>query len=213
MKLSEKSIELSFCSQLAERLSIRDAIWFGLTQKQEREMGFDACSSIDGHLLILQFKASKRFVNLKYSGEGHKTKSRRYTVPHEQLSKLKQVSAYYPDCVYYLFPDIGDTSELITNRDLISQSWLLNVEDIRKNIEVPSNKGKEHYAYMAPPKFELRSKPQSVQIYTPYDVINKINQLPFNSKKMSECYQNNSQNKESEALFDGLKAYGLLWSP
>jgi len=57
MRLSEKTIELTFCHQFG-RLASSGLIWFGLTQKQESIAGFDACTKMRGRLLIFQFKAS-----------------------------------------------------------------------------------------------------------------------------------------------------------
>ena len=61
MRLSEKTLELTLCSQIATHLS-RRMIWFGLTQDQEARAGFDACTRLNGRILILQFKASNKFV-------------------------------------------------------------------------------------------------------------------------------------------------------
>lgn len=44
MRLSEKTIEFNFCAQATQMFMAqgRVPIWFGLTQKQEAQSGFDA---------------------------------------------------------------------------------------------------------------------------------------------------------------------------
>jgi hypothetical protein len=77
-RLAEKSIELNFCAQLNARVG-RRLLWFGLTQKQEARMGFDACTRLRGRLLIFQFKASN------FSVKG----GRRFYAHHEQMENLR----------------------------------------------------------------------------------------------------------------------------
>ena len=57
MRVSEKTIELNFCAQFAARYG-EPVLWFGLTQKQEARLGFDAWTRMGGRLLVFQFKAS-----------------------------------------------------------------------------------------------------------------------------------------------------------
>ncbi len=118
MRLSEKTLELSITSQLTQRLNVPEAIWFGLTQRQERDLGFDVASRIAGRLLILQFKASSVIVH----PQRYNQPRRRFTVPHGQLVNLQALANAFPNSVYYVFPDIGTATELAVNRDLIAQS-------------------------------------------------------------------------------------------
>lgn len=216
MRLTEKTIELSFCSQLTGQLGVRDAIWFGLSQQQECELGFDACSALDGYLLILQFKACySRKVNIRFSRTGVTALSRRYTVPHDQLCKLKHLATFFTDSVYYVYPDIGNTHELTLNSNLVSQTWLQKVDDIEKNIALPTNKRRHHYAYMSPPHFELRSEPHSYNIFSPTDVVKTVCNLSKNSKNISKWYAEMNSNRLDTGtkthMFDGLNALGFLW--
>lgn len=41
VRLLEKTFELNFCNQF-ERAIGKEILWFGLTQKQEAKLGFDA---------------------------------------------------------------------------------------------------------------------------------------------------------------------------
>src|SRR6185369_3697318 len=103
MRLSEKTLELSITSQLTHRLNLSDAVWLGLTQQQENRLGFDTAAQINGHLVILQFKASsvlvhpRRFVRRR----------RRFTLPHAQLANLQELAQAFPASVFYALPNLG----------------------------------------------------------------------------------------------------------
>src|SRR5208337_5079867 len=103
MWLSEKTIELTFCSQFSAQLGLRNMIWFGLTQAQEKRLGFDACTRLNGRLLILQFKASNKIVH----PQRFVRPRRRFMLPHTQLERLQNLAASFPRMVYYIFPNIG----------------------------------------------------------------------------------------------------------
>jgi hypothetical protein len=77
MRLSEKTLEINLCAQLSQVLG--GVIWFGLTQRQEAQAGFDVCTRLGGRLLILQFKASS------YDVPG----GRRFVLKHDQLLALQ----------------------------------------------------------------------------------------------------------------------------
>lgn len=101
MRLSEKSIELNFCHQMSSQVA-QPAWWFGTTQRQERDAGWDVASKIAGGWIRFQLKASKEVLKL-----GH----RRFRGHHHQLVEL-QVRATRPLGVFYVLPTIGTTSEL-----------------------------------------------------------------------------------------------------
>lgn len=89
MRLAEKTLELTLCHQIGATLfqwppwpprGGPQPIWFGLTQRQEAEAGFDAAARLHGgRLLLLQFKAGRKLKN----------GSVRFTAPHKQLSALQ----------------------------------------------------------------------------------------------------------------------------
>jgi hypothetical protein len=64
MRLAEKTLELTLCHQIGATLfpwppwpprGGPQRIWFGLTQKQEAEAGFDAATRLHGGRLLLRF--------------------------------------------------------------------------------------------------------------------------------------------------------------
>jgi hypothetical protein len=118
MRLSEKTIELNYCSQFA-RSSPHNVIWFGLTQRQEAQAGFDACTKVGGKLFLFQFKASS------HSVKG----ARRFHAPHEQMENLRKRCSV-PRSVFYALPLVGTTHELSSNPDVLNQTKLLDVAAI-----------------------------------------------------------------------------------
>jgi hypothetical protein len=203
MRLSEKTLELSFCAQFAERWNLRNVIWFGLTQAQERRLGFDACSRINGRLLVFQFKASNVIVHhRRFVGP-----RRRFTIPHDQLLRLRDLATGLPRAVYYAFPDLGTTYELSRNQDLIQQTWLLDVAGLppAAQIPMPRNRARRHYAFTDPPACELRSELLQVKLLEGHDVMENLKAIEPNSKSFVKWC------KETKFAFEGLRAYGLLW--
>ncbi|MDL4864229.1 hypothetical protein NPJ88_017985 [Halomonas elongata] len=122
MRLSEKTLELNICAQISSFLrGTAKPFWFGLTQKQEAVAGFDACAKLNGRLLVFQFKASN---NVLKNGD------RKFLAPHYQMSALSRVAGSAARSVFYAFPLIGNTLELKSNPNLLSQTWLLDVKQL-----------------------------------------------------------------------------------
>lgn len=123
MRLSEKTLELNFASQMNHHFG-GNLIWFGLTQKQEARAGFDIATKIGTGLFIVQMKASNRLL---------KSGARQFSVPHDQLKKLLNLKltpaglAIPSRSVMYAFPTIGSTSELTANPDVFANTWLCDV--------------------------------------------------------------------------------------
>jgi hypothetical protein len=160
MKLSEKTLELNICAQVSQYVGpAQKLFWFGLTQKQEAQAGFDACTKLGGRLLIFQFKASNRLL---------KTKERVFLAPHDQLTALRKNVKSYHRSVFYAFPLIGNTQELKMNPDLLSQTWLVDVASLT-SVGVPTKKDGSlrkngcHNVYVTPGKAEFHSDPVSVE--------------------------------------------------
>lgn len=128
MRLSEKSIELNFCHQMSAAFG--DPIWwFGTTQRQERDAGWDVAGQVAGRWMRFQLKASKEVLR---SG------ARRFRGHHHQLVEL-QNRAVEPLSVFYVFPTIGTTAELIAaNFDLLPNLRLLDVYYLPAGIGPPS---------------------------------------------------------------------------
>lgn len=121
MRLSEKTIEVNFCSQLTPLIRPRPW-WFGLTQQQEAGAGWDVASKISGRWVRFQLKASERRMG--------STGCRRFQTPHHQLVELK-ARATKPGRVFYVLPNIGSTKDLVRERfDLLPSLWLLDLYDV-----------------------------------------------------------------------------------
>lgn len=171
MRLSEKTIELNFCAQFLGSYSpfrMHPAwhdmriVWFGLTQKQEAQAGFDACTKIGGHLMIFQFKASNNVL---------KNGNRRFSAKHEQMEKLRQRCRGIERSVFYVFPDIGTTHELTLTPEIFSRTWLLDVANIPMLDEPKKKDGQprasgSHYVDIDPPNARaiIRSEPKEVSL-------------------------------------------------
>jgi hypothetical protein len=159
MRLSEKSIELNFCHQVSTILG-HPSWWFGTTQRQEREAGWDVARQIAGRWIRFQLKASNHVLtNGRRQFRGH----------HHQLVDL-QAHATTPLSVFYVFPTIGSTAELIAaGFDLIPHLWLLDVHGIPPmnppaTAAGPLRKSGLHY-------FDLNDATGSVTIHSdPVDV-------------------------------------------
>lgn len=158
MRLAEKTIELNWCAQLGPCLK-RRLVWFGLTQAQEFEAGFDAYTRLGGALLVLQFKASNHVLR---SG------LRRFYAQHHQLQALRTLGRQRVDSVFYVFPGLGNTREFSANPDLIAQSQLLNAGSIPLSVGVPTTKSgiprksEIHYIDVGPGVATIHSEPTDV---------------------------------------------------
>jgi hypothetical protein len=200
MRLSEKTLELSITSQLTHRLGIGDAVWFGLTQKQESRLGFDVISRIDGVLVVLQFKASSVLVHPRR----FQRRRRRFRLPHGQLDRLQTLAAHFPVSVFYVFPHLGTTEELAQNHDLVAQSYLLDVAALPRPFPAPTNHSSVHNAYLDPPECEIRSNPYSGKVLALSEFVENLAFRPSNARAMVAWLQ------ESRFSFKGMRAYGLL---
>jgi hypothetical protein len=150
MRLPEKTIELNFCCQLASFYG-GPCFWFGLTQKQEARAGFDAAVRLHARLYIFQFKASCHDVG----------GARRFHAPHPQLENLR-ARASVGRSVFYVLPEVGTTSELGGNWDLIGRSWLLDATDLQ-DVQPPvtpwqtPRKNRRHYFDLRPPLVNIHA--------------------------------------------------------
>lgn len=163
MRLSEKSIELNFCHQMS--LALGEPIWwFGTTQAQEREAGWDVAGRVAGHWIRFQLKASNEVLT---SG------ARRFRGHHHQLVELRS-RAVGPCSVFYVFPTIGTTAELTAAQfNLLPRLSFLDVHSIQGAIDVPTTSGGAlrksglHY-------FDLRADHQVVTIHSDPLVVGTI---------------------------------------
>lgn len=149
-KLSEKTIELSTCAQFGQwfsfyhHLPLFPMVWFGLTQKQERQHGFDAATNLGGRAFILQFKVSATVLKTgKHKG------TRRFTCQHQQMQQLRSKFGSLPGSCFYFFPNIGTFTELEgVNGNLLSHSYMVDVAHLPKTIPDANRANGYHYAYL-----------------------------------------------------------------
>lgn len=156
VRLSEKTLELNICAQVARAVPHPPVlIWFGLTQKQEARAGFDACTRLNGRLLIFQFKASNR---VQRSGE------RLFQMPHQQFVQLRARVGAATRSIFYAFPLVGTTLELTANPDLLSQTWLMDVATVPALPVPTTDRGRHrrngcHNVYVVPGHATIHSDP------------------------------------------------------
>ena len=101
-KVSEKSLELNICAELLQLIRSRSgcqgALWFGLTQAQERQEGIDARIRNAGHgvSIMLQFKApwATSWENGLY----------KFSVNEQQHEAMEDLAGRNPNAVHYVFP-------------------------------------------------------------------------------------------------------------
>jgi hypothetical protein len=150
-KLSEKTLELNFASQLNHRCGGK-LLWFGLTQQQEAKAGYDIATRIGQALFVIQMKASNHLL---------KTDERQFKVPHEQMESMLKMTfggAPFPSrSVFYAFPILGNTQELAHYPDVLGNTWLCDVAGL-KTLTVPTTKTGSprkdgcHYVNVSPGK-------------------------------------------------------------
>jgi hypothetical protein len=200
MRLSEKTLELSITSQLTHRLDLPEAIWLGLTQQQENRLGFDAAAQIDGHVVVLQFKAS----NVLVRPRRFTRRRRRFTLPHAQLANLQELAQTFPVSVFYALPNLGTAAELNQNRDLIAQTFYLELAALPYPFPAPTNRSQKHYLYMDPPDYELRSEPHQNSVRSFEEFASLIRSGRPNARDMVEWL------KGRKFFFKGMRTYGLI---
>ena len=158
MRLSEKTLEINICAQI-NGFSKQRIIWFGLTQKQEARAGFDVYSRIGGRLIIFQFKASNQIIR----------GWRRFNAKHAQMENLRNQCSSYQRSVFYAFPLVGTTHELSKDSNLLSQTWLLDVDSLppldppRKRNGALRKKG-IHYVDVVPRIAIIHSEPIEINL-------------------------------------------------
>jgi hypothetical protein len=136
LKLSEKSLELTFCAQFGWTMGV-PIVWIGLTQKQERQYGFDMASNFGGRAVLLQFKASATVRNY----------GRRFHVNHGQLVTLSSAFHAMPHTTFYVFPNVGRIGDLVAvGGDLVTNTYLADVATFPSPIPVTHRAKNLHYA-------------------------------------------------------------------
>ena len=130
-QVSEKSLELNLCAELIQCIRARKgcegAVWFGMTQQQERRTGLDeAAVNAPGHSLMLQFKSPKAT-----SSYDHHYK---FSINRRQHVALERLVAGNPKAAYYVFPLYSKWTKVLDHSpNLIKDTWLVPVSCISLN--------------------------------------------------------------------------------
>jgi hypothetical protein len=142
-KLAEKTIELTTCAQFGHLFGT-EMVWFGLTQAQERQHGFDAATNLGGRAFILQFKASATVPQSgSYAGQ------RRFTCQHHQMVTLVQLFGGTPNSCFYFLPDVGTFNDLAqVQGNLLHHSYLLDVADLPNPVPATHRKNGYHHVFL-----------------------------------------------------------------
>lgn len=191
MRLSEKSVELNICAQITGAVNQR-ILWFGLTQAQEAQAGFDAATRLGGRVILFQFKAS----NMTMAG----TKARRFYLEHDQLQTLINQANNKPDrSVYYVFPLIGNTQELQLHKgNFLRNTVLLDVTQLPNPFPPPTintkpaqlRKNRTHYADVLPTRLiQIHSDPVEAKLILLQDFLNEEFNQPFMMNEEGIEYQ------------------------
>jgi hypothetical protein len=182
-RLSEKSLELTFCSQFSAEVAFRHfapwpnrIVWFGLTQLQESQLGFDAVTSLGGFAIVFQFKASHTVT---------RKRGRRFKVEHSQMQLLQAAFGHRSRSCFYVFPDIGNINELVeAQSDVVGRSWLVDVASLPDPLPAPlktrgalPRRDNCHFAYLgnvASGTVQFHSEPFWVNAYKAKEIARRI---------------------------------------
>ena len=172
MRISEKTVELNLCAQISQHLNQR-ILWFGLTQKQEASLGFDAATNLNGRALLFQFKASNNTLG---------NKARRFYLQHDQLRSLQNLLPHVYGSIFYAFPLIGNTGELYQkNGDFYNNTWLLDVASLPSPFPEPFTQTNPprlrvnpvHYADVWPSRVIIHSDPVEANLESLSDIVKR----------------------------------------
>ena len=128
-EVSEKSLELNLCAELLQHIrswpGCDGALWFGLTQAQERQEGIDARirNTGPGVSIMLQFKApwATSLEDSLY----------KFSVNEQQHEAMEDLAGNNANAVYYVFPLFSTWSKADQHApDLASDTWLVPVSSI-----------------------------------------------------------------------------------
>ena len=123
-EVSEKSLELNVCAELLQHIrswpGCGKALWFGLTQAQERDEGIDERirNAGPGVSVMLQFKApwATSFVDDLY----------KFSVNEQQHEALEDLAGKNPNAVHYVFPLFSTWNKADQYApDLANDTWLV----------------------------------------------------------------------------------------
>lgn len=211
-RLAEKTIELTTCAQLGALFGTQ-MVWFGLTQAQERQYGFDAATQLGGRAFIIQFKASSTVPQ-----SGAYVGQRRFGCQHQQMDRLVTIFGSQPRSCFYFLPDVGTFNELSARSgDLIGCSYLLDVADLPNPVPATDRKSGYHYVYLdnATPSATLTSQPTEVKVFRALDLARQFRTGNFDTLVRSEdllrlTHKLNADDSRSTDLFYKNAALAVL---
>jgi len=186
LRLSEKTIELNFCAEFAHICGQHglDLRWFGLTQKQEARLAFDAAAKMQGRIIYFQFKA---MVDSDFN-------ICKFNAPHEQMQRLRRY-ADKRNNIFYVLPNIGTTFEFLPPISITKNCRYLQVHNLPNPIPLPIGKrgkvlkNKVHLVEMNRKTYDLiiHSEPFTCNTISTNELIDVIiNSDKYNREKITE---------------------------
>jgi hypothetical protein len=172
MRVSEKSLEI--CSQWAT-LSSHTVVWFGLTQKQEADWGFDVATRLGGLLMAFQMKAPTRDLAAY-------PPAKQFQLAHHQLMALQALLTHHrrPRIVFYALPLLRTTAELqAANGDVLASTMLLDLANI-PSLPAPTTargaprKSGLHYLDISHAGATIHSEPVDLRVFPAADLIRAL---------------------------------------
>lgn len=154
MALSEKTLEINICAQLAEHIRAKYGLrvfWYGLTQAEEAKLGYDTSFKVGALQTVFQFKAPKSLLTrtsyVRSSGVSMKAGGYVYDVPHAQMQTLLGHVTTNPQIVgFYCFPtvfNVPPSNFMLDKTLLVGLSGLIGLP--------PSSRSNgDHRAYIYP---------------------------------------------------------------
>ena len=125
-EVSEKSLELNLCAEMLQYMrawrGCERALWFGLTQRQERKAGIDEFirNVGPGYSLMLQFKAPWPSYKWDYLYK--------FSINESQHKALEDLAGRYPEAVYYVFPLYSKWCKAFRHAPVLAQdTWIVPV--------------------------------------------------------------------------------------
>lgn len=128
-QVSEKTLEINICAELLDLIrqepGCEKAWLYGLTQRQEGQLGFDECVAgvPCGFFEVYQFKAPwpSRLGQIPY----------RFTINERQQECLLWLAKKFPDSVLYVFPFYNQLSKVSEDSpELLTDTWFARVIDV-----------------------------------------------------------------------------------
>lgn len=200
-EVSEKSLELNICAEMLSKIrSWRDcdkALWFGLTQKQERREGLDArIRNADSFSLMLQFKAP-----WETSREDYLYK---FSINERQHVALEQTALSFPRAVYYVFPLYSTWSKADYHApDLLQDTWLVPINSITSSTLQSASARSSGYHRV---ELDRRYGPITVEIFSP-----RLEGIAINAQEFFDAKSPSNTAASDESLADfGISSEGML---